>query len=132
MLDWLFGKKLKFSGYAFFVYANPQAAAQWWMDKFGATKIEVPDNDDPLPSDTALGAANGLSIMFSSLSEVRAAKLGCETDRHPLIECNDVDLALQYFQDRGIAAGAIQQGRDMRYFEIHDVEGNALEIIEYV
>lgn len=102
------------------------------MDKFGATRIEVPENDDPLPSDTALGAANGLSIMFSSLSEVRAENLGCETDRHPLIECNDIDLALQYFQDRGIAAGAIQQGRDMRYFEIHDVEGNAIEIIEHV
>jgi hypothetical protein len=132
MLDWLFGKKLKFSGYAFFVYSNPRAAAQWWMDKFEATRIEVPENDDPLPSDTALGAANGLSIMYSSLSEVQAAKLGRESDLHPLIECSDIDLALQYFQERGVLPGAIQEGRGMRYFEIHDVEGNAIEIIQYV
>jgi hypothetical protein len=111
MLSWLFGKKLKFSGSAFFIYANPRLAAQWWMDKFGATRVEVPEWDDPLPSDTTLESANGLGIMFSSRSEVQEARLGSETGRHPIIECNDIDLAL---------------------FEIHDPEGNAIEIIEYV
>jgi len=132
MFSWPFGKKLKFSGSAFFVYANPQVAARWWMDKFDATRVEILDWDDPLPGDTALSSPNGLGIMFSSLSEVREAKLGRVTDLHPIIECNDIDVALSYFKERGIVPGAIQEGRDMRYFEIHDIEGNAIEIIQYV
>lgn len=114
-------------------YASPEAAVRWWTQLFGTKQIEpAADRDYALPSDIWLAFdVNDLpAVYFSKLDEVRGIGLDCIGDEHPIVTCNDIELAHKHCLQKGASPSSIQTGRGPRYFEITDPEGNVIEICE--
>jgi hypothetical protein len=44
------------------------------------------------------------------------------------IFCDKLNKAHQHLSSRGLLAGPIQDGGDMQFFELRDIEGHAIEI----
>jgi hypothetical protein len=45
-----------------------------------------------------------------------------------VIFCDKLKKAHEHLSGRGVLAGPIQDGGDMQFFEIRDIEGNLIEI----
>jgi hypothetical protein len=113
-------------------YSNIEAAKQWWIATFGCKVMRVPpDWDNPLPSDVALAfPGDGQpTILLSAQSEVEQARF----DKQPspvatVIFCDKLKKAHEHLSSRGVLAGPIQDGGDMKFLEIRDTEGHMIEI----
>jgi catechol 2,3-dioxygenase-like lactoylglutathione lyase family enzyme len=114
-------------------YSNVEAAKQWWIDTFGCKVVRVPqDWDNPLPSDVALTLPGDSkpTILLNAQSEVEQAHFERPSPVASVIFCDKLKKAYEHLSSRGVPAGPIQDGRDMQFFEIRDVEGHLIEICE--
>ena len=118
----------------YLVYTDAEAGAEWWISTFGAKRVALPEWDDPLPNDIAVQFPDGEtpSICISTSEDVRRSGLDRASTPHPVVVCNDIELASQHCQARGASPTAIHDGRGPRYFEITDPDGNLIEICEDV
>jgi hypothetical protein len=112
-------------------YSNVEAAKQWWVSAFECKVAKIPpDWDSTLPSDVALKfpGEEEPTILLSSRAEVEKAGF----DRTPpvvsVIFCDKLRKAHEQLSSRGIQAGTIQDGGDMQFFELRDIEGNLIQI----
>jgi catechol 2,3-dioxygenase-like lactoylglutathione lyase family enzyme len=109
-------------------YSNLEVAKRWWIEVFGCTQVALPDWDDPLPSDVALKLAGDdePTILLCDQRDVQKAGLERPND-HPLMFSGRLTKAREHLVSKGAAPGPIQAG-GKRFFEIHDPEGNVVEI----
>jgi len=110
------------------LYSDIQSAKQWWIQVFGCKQAELPEWDNPLPSDIALQppGTDEPNILLSSREEHRQAGLAMP-DR-PILFCNTLEKVHRQLLEAGAAPGSMQDGGDTTYFEVHDLEGNVIEI----
>jgi hypothetical protein len=111
-------------------YSNLAVAKKWWIEPFDCKETKVPpDWDCSLPSDVALRLPGHdlPTILLSDWTEVRNAGYKRSNDR-PIIFCNKLTKAQEYFRRRGGATGPIQDGGGTEFFEVRDPEGNVIEI----
>ena len=111
-------------------YSDLTAAKRWWMKSFGCKAVKVPgDWDCSLPSDVALQLPgyDVPTIALSDWNEVRNAGYERSNDR-PILFCRNLAKALEHLQHEGAAPGPLQQSGGTEFFEIHDPEGNIIEI----
>ena len=111
-------------------YSNIEVAKRWWIEVFDCTQVELPDWDDPLPSDVALKLTGDdePTILLCDRREVQKAGFERAND-HPLIFSGRLKKAHEHLASKGAAPGPIQMG-GKRHFEIRDPEGNVVEICE--
>jgi catechol 2,3-dioxygenase-like lactoylglutathione lyase family enzyme len=88
-----------------------------------------PDWDCALPSDVALRLPGQdlPTVLLSDWAKVRNA--GYErSNEHAIIFCTKLTKAQEWLRRRGAEAGQIQDGGGTEFFEVHDPEGNVIEI----
>ncbi len=106
-------------------YADVDAAKRWWIKAFGCKEVEVPEDwDEPLPSDVALmfPGSETATVLISSRAE------GGASSDHPMVFAGKLKKAYEQLRGRGISAGAIREEGGTELFEVHDLEGNVIEI----
>lgn len=114
-----------------FFYSNVEAAKQWWISTFDCKAMKVPpDWDNPLPSDIALRLPgySEPTILLSDRSEAEQAGIGQLSTVAPIIFCDKISKAQEWFSAHGVMAGPMQEDSETQFFEIRDVEGNTIEI----
>jgi catechol 2,3-dioxygenase-like lactoylglutathione lyase family enzyme len=112
-------------------YSNVEAAKQWWIDTFGCKVVRVPQGwDNPLPSDVALTLPGDdePTILLNARSELEEAHFDRPSLVATVIFCDKLKKAHEHLSGRGVLAGPIQDGGDMQFFEIRDIEGHLIEI----
>ena len=114
-----------------FFYSNVEAAKQWWMKAFDCKAMKVPpDWDNPLPSDVALKLPgyNEPTILLTDRTEAEQAGMGDSATVAPVIFCDKLSKAQDWFSGRGVVAAPFQEDSETQFFEIRDLEGNSIEI----
>jgi catechol 2,3-dioxygenase-like lactoylglutathione lyase family enzyme len=102
---------------------NLAAATAWYKEKLGLHEItiELDDGEDC----KVLGFANDelASVLLTA---------GEPTDGPtPVLFTSNIKKAKDFLSSRGVNTGEIQQDRaGTRYFEMHDLEGNMIEVSE--
>jgi hypothetical protein len=112
------------------VCANVQDEAHWWIETFDCKEAKPPaDWDDPLPSDVALKlpGADRPTILLSDRREVQQAGYDRLNDRS-LLFCTNLKKAHEHLRARVATTGAIQEAGGAQFFNLHDPEGNEIEI----
>jgi hypothetical protein len=112
-------------------YTNVEAAKKWWIDAFDCKVVKVPsDWDNQLPSDVALKLPgyDVPTILLNSRAEVEQAGFDKPSPVASDIFCDKLKKAHEELSSRGIGPGPIQDGGDMQFFEIRDLEGNLIQI----
>lgn len=112
-------------------YTDVQAAKQWWMNAFECKPVKQPaDWDNPLPSDIALKfrGSDQPTILLSAKNEIEQAGFERPAPVASVIFCDKLEKAHDLLSRHGVAAGPIQDGGDMQFFEIRDSEGNLIQI----
>jgi catechol 2,3-dioxygenase-like lactoylglutathione lyase family enzyme len=100
-----------------------QAAVAWYAEKLGLRPIKVEMDD----------CADCIVLGFSKEEwAVTVGPIGASSEEftHSFVTGN-VTKAHEYLNSRGVQVSDIQQDRQgTRYFEMRDLEGNAIEITE--
>lgn len=112
-------------------YSDVQGAKQWWIDTFECKVAKAPpDWDNPLPSDVALKLPHYdvPTILLCAQTEVEQAGFDRPSPAASDIFCDDLKKAHELLSTRGILVGPIQDGGDMQFFEIHDIEGHLIQV----
>jgi hypothetical protein len=112
-------------------YTDVEAAKQWWVNAFGCKVEKAPsDWDNPLPSDLALTLPGDdvPTILLSSRSEMEQEHLDTTPPIVSVMFCDKLEKGHEHLASRGISVGPIQDGGDMEFFEIRDLEGQLIEI----
>jgi hypothetical protein len=112
-------------------YQDVEAAKKWWIDAFDCKAVKVPSNwDNQLPSDVALKLPgyDVPTILLNSRAEVGRAGLDGRSPVASDIFCDKLKKAHEQLSSRGIAPGPIQDGGDMQFFEIRDLEDNLIQV----
>jgi hypothetical protein len=112
-------------------YADIQGAKRWWINTFDCHAATVPpDWDNPLPSDVALKLPGNdePTILLSARAKIEQAGFDRPSPVVSVIFCDKLKKAHEQLSSRGVLAGPIQDGGDMQFFEIHDSEGNLVQI----
>jgi hypothetical protein len=112
-------------------YSNIEGAKQWWIDAFDCKVAKVPsDWDNPLPSDVALKLPGDRepTILLNARAEVERAGFDRSSPVVSVIFCDKLKKAYEQLSSRGILAGPIQDGGDMQFFEIRDIEKHLIQI----
>lgn len=107
-----------------------QAEKQWWIATFDCKEGKIPaDWDDPLPSDVALKlpGADAPTILLSDHGEFHSTEYRSPNE-HPIVFCSNLAKAHEFLRHKNIQVGPIQDGRGPQFFQIHDPEGNVIEI----
>lgn len=111
-------------------YSDVTAAKKWWMQSFGCKEAKVPvDWDCSLPSDVALQLPGHdlPTILLSDWNEVRQAGYERSNGR-PILFCAKLQKVREHVARAGAVPGDVQQGGGTEFFEMHDPEGNVIEI----
>jgi hypothetical protein len=111
-------------------YSNLEAAKKWWIDAFDCKVAKVPaDWDNQLPSDIALKLPgyDEPTILLCSKAEIEQARLAVPSPIASDMFCNKLEKAHDYLSRRGVGPRPIQDGGDMRFFEVRDIEGNLIQ-----
>ncbi len=114
-------------------YVSVEAAKQWWIKAFDCKVATVPpDWDNPLPSDVALRLPQDKepTILLSAQSEVDQAKFDRRSPVVSTIFTDKLKKAHEQLSNRGVLVGPIQDGGDMQFFEIRDIEGHDIQVCE--
>ncbi len=109
-------------------YVNLERGKQWWIGTFDCRESKLPNWDDPMPSDIALRFPQDDEPTI----QLRAETDG-RVDDEPAVStifCSRLKKAHEQLSGRGILVGPIQDGGDMKFFEIRDIEGHLIEICE--
>jgi hypothetical protein len=112
-------------------YSNVEGAKRWWIDAFDCKVASVPpDWDCPLPSDVALQLPghSAPTILLSARAEVQQAGFDRPAAVVSVISCNKLRKGHEQLTNRGVLAEPIQDAGDTQFFEIHDTEGNVIEV----
>jgi hypothetical protein len=112
-------------------YSNLDAAKKWWIDTFDCKVVKAPrDWDNPLPSDVALQLPghDAPTILICSRTEIEQAHLAIPAPVVSDMFCNKLEKARDYLSRRGVVPEPLQDGGDMKFFEIRDIEGNLIQI----
>jgi len=111
--------------------SNIESAKRWWIEVFDCKEVDLPDWDDPLPSDVALELAgeDEPTILLCDQREVQ--KAGFErANHHPILFSGKLKKAREHLLSKDAAPGPIKDGGGKQFFEIRDPEGNVVEICE--
>ena len=114
-----------------FTYTNIEAAKRWWIETLGCKIAKIPANwDNTLPSDVALKfpGDDEPTILLSARSEVNEAKFDGPSPVVSTIFCDNLRKGYELLSSRGVLAGPIQDGGDMKFFVIHDPEGHLIQV----
>jgi hypothetical protein len=102
---------------------NLAAATAWYKEKLNLREItiELEDGEDCI----ALGFSTGDFALV-------LGPAGKPTDEpNALLFTSNINKARDFLSSRGVNTGEIQQDRaGTRYFEMHDLEGNMIEVSE--
>jgi len=112
-------------------YSAVDAAKQWWIETFDCKVAKVPEDwDNTLPSDVALKFPRDdePTILLSAQTEVDQAKFDRPSTVASTIFCDKLKKGHELLSTRGILVGPIQDGGDMQFFEIRDIEGHLFQI----
>jgi hypothetical protein len=112
-------------------YSNIEAAKNWWINTFDCEAAKAPsDWDNALPSDVSLKLPGGNepTILLSDRAEVEKAGFDRSVPVASVIFCNKLKKAHEQLLSRGVLTSPIQDGGDMQYFEVRDIEGNLIQI----
>jgi catechol 2,3-dioxygenase-like lactoylglutathione lyase family enzyme len=100
------------------------AATEWYIEKLGLRRIRPEEND---PESVSLGFSEEEYAMT-----LGPPGFGGSSDEltHMLFTSN-IQKAWKFLSSRGVRVGEIQQDRQgTHYFEMHDLDGNVIEITE--
>lgn len=112
-------------------YSNVEVAKQWWIEAFDCKVAEVPkDWDNTLPSDVALKFPRDdePTILLSAQTEVDQAKFDRPSPVVSTIFCDKLKKGHDLLSTRSTLVGPIQDGGDMQFFEIRDIEGHLFQV----
>ncbi|MGB6386376.1 MAG: VOC family protein [Terriglobales bacterium] len=99
------------------------AVSPWYVEKLGLLK-SVRTQPEDASSATFRFKADGRPVVLTTRS-------GIETTRHPTLFTKKIRRIRDVMSARGIDVGAIEQDRQgFDVFQIHDPEGNAIEVAE--
>jgi len=99
------------------------SVSPWYVEKLGLRKLaEVPSGE---PSDAIFRfKADGHSVILTTRS-------GFQTGKTPILFTKKIGRIRDVLAARGVESGPIEQDRQgIHYFQIHDPEGNAIEVVE--
>lgn len=103
---------------------NVEAAVAWYTEKLGLVKTKV-------GPDEAVGCV-GLTFPKEIPAPIILCPIGPATFRAtPMFYTDDIEMARALLNSRNVSVGIIETDRQgTRHFEIHDLEGNLLEVSE--
>lgn len=119
------GRSVKFSipQNARIVVRDMDSVAPWYIDKLGLRK-----------SGEAFSAESGAAIYKfkeDGKSIILTTKMSDITGRPLILFTKKIGRMQGSLSDRGVNVGPIERDRQVtQYFEIHDPEGNAIEVVE--
>jgi predicted enzyme related to lactoylglutathione lyase len=121
---------LPWSGAEFSVPTNTRILVQnidsvtpWYAEKLGLRKVaENPRGEADIA--TLRFKADGNSIVLTTRRDFR-------TGGTPILFTRRIDKMRDVMAERGVNVGTIERDRQgIRYFEMHDPEGNEIEVVE--
>jgi catechol 2,3-dioxygenase-like lactoylglutathione lyase family enzyme len=115
-----------------FCCSNLSVARDWWIRVFGCKPVQLPDWDDPLPSDVALQlpGSDEPTILLSDRTEAEEAGLTPRGDDHPILFTAKLQKAREHLTSRGVVPGETQDGGGTSFFQILDPDGTVIEICQ--
>jgi predicted enzyme related to lactoylglutathione lyase len=102
---------------------NVDSVSPWYVEKLGLRRIAV----------TPSGQSSSATFKFKEdgNSVTLTTRGGLGTDRTPILFAKKIGKIKNVLAARGVDVGAIEQDRQgIRFFQIHDPEGNVLEVVE--
>jgi predicted enzyme related to lactoylglutathione lyase len=104
------------------VVHNVDSVSPWYVEKLGLRKLA----ENPWGEAVAT-----YQFKEDGNSVILATKKGFGTDKTPIFFTRKIDKMKRVLTARGVSAGPIECDRQgTRYFEIHDPEGNMIEVVE--
>jgi len=98
------------------------AVLPWYVGKLGLRKL-IFDRDEP-------GIAT-LRVKEDGNSFVLTTRSGFQTGKTPILFAKKIGRVRDVMAARGVNVGIIERDRQgIRYFQIHDPEGNEIEVVE--
>jgi len=95
----------------------------WYVEKLGLRKSAKAPPQEPCAA-TFRFKADGNSVILTTRS-------GFQTGKTPILFAKKIGRMRDVMSARGVDVGAIEQDRQgIHYFQIHDPEGNAIEVVE--
>ena len=95
----------------------------WYVEKLGLRKSAKAPPQEPCAA-TFRFKADGNSVILTTRS-------GFQTGKTPILFAKKIGIMRDVMSARGVDVGAIEQDRQgIHYFQIHDPEGNAIEVVE--
>lgn len=99
------------------------AVGSWYAEKLGLRKLAPTSWAEPGTA-TYKFKADGLSVVLTTRRDFR-------TEKTPIFFTKKISKMRDIMFERGIPVGAIERDRQgTRFFQIHDPEGNELEVVE--
>jgi predicted enzyme related to lactoylglutathione lyase len=105
------------------VVRNIDLVSPWYIEKLGLRKLTEATPAEPSAAIFRF-KADGNSIVLTTRS-------GFQTGRTPILFTKKIGRMRDVMSARGVDVGRVEQDRQgIRYFQIHDPEGNAIEVVE--
>jgi predicted enzyme related to lactoylglutathione lyase len=105
------------------VVRDIDSVSPWYVENLGLRRLAAAPPAEPSAAIFRF-KADGNSIILTTRS-------GFQTGRTPILFAKKIDRMRDIISARGVDAGIIEKDRQgIRYFEIHDPEGNAIEVVE--
>lgn len=99
------------------------SVSSWYVEKLGLRKLAEAPSAEPSAAIFRF-KADGNSVILTSRSVF-------QTGKTPILFAKKIGRMREVMSARGVDVGAIEQDRQgIHYFQIHDPEGNAIEIVE--
>lgn len=99
------------------------AVSPWYVEKLGLSKLPESANVE--------GKTATFSFNADGNSLVLTTRAGFQTGKTPMLFTRKIGKVHDVMAARGIGVGAIERDRQgIRYFQIHDPEGNEIEVVE--
>jgi len=95
----------------------------WYVEKLGLRKLAASSSSEPSAAIFRF-KADGNSVILTTRD-------GFQTGKTPILLARKIDRMRDVMSARGVDVGAIELDRQgIHYFQIHDPEGNAIEVVE--
>jgi len=102
---------------------NIDSVSPWYIEKLGLRKLAQAPPAEPSAAILRF-KADGNSIILTTRS-------GFQTARTPILFTRKIDKMREVMSSRGVDPGPVERDRQgIRFFQIQDPEGNAIEIVE--
>ncbi len=99
------------------------SVSPWYVEKLGLRKLAAAPPAEPSAAIFRF-KADGNSVILTTRS-------GFQTGKTPILFAKKIGRMRDVMSARGVDVGAIEQDRQgIHYFQIHDPEGNAIEVVE--